>query len=645
MSSSLCPGVLAQQDQDPPELVAIKLGVPGVKAFVKSGGRFTGQKNGRGQTAAMLAAASSPEVIEAFHNAGGVFNDDQDVDGKTAAIYLLAIKPHPDPGAVPYELERARAVAAFVRSGGRFTEIRDKKGLTPSILAMNHPVTICEYRKGLGPDSEFRAGLGNRQELIAVVGGPAAIRTFSESGGVFTSLTDSSGKTAGEWARSKGAEVLAAYNDAVKRQGGLEYVSGDDEYSALKNAQRIESFRKAGCMFDDRPNKSGLTAEVIAILGGPKVVEAFSLNGGRFTNRINSEGLTTGDLAARYDGGGGLLDAYRAAVKRQGGLTLNGPADEYEAIRMGSSAIEEFVKHGGKFDDVPDTQDLTPGMVAASTGQAAIEAFARAGGRFTDRQNKLGYTAAMVAAYYGADAIAAFVRAGGVFTGQQDHRGNTVGMIVAMRQDDTFPDAVIELHFLGKAMHGGQLNLGRAAIDAFIAGGGKFTDQQNAHGRTAAMYAIQNGAEAVRSFAAARGHFTDQEDKAGFTSEIYAALADPDTIRAFVGSGGHFTEHLTSKGLSSEFAVARGTAEQIRAYSESGGIFTDRKSPDGLDSAKLASGAGLDEIGALPLADLDEATRALLLQRKEQITRRNLEATRAYQEALTRQGGLRHVVE
>ncbi len=636
-------GACAQMAHDQPELVAVEHGVSGIEAFVKAGGKFTGKKNERGQTAAMLAAASSPEVIEAFHEAGGVFTDDQDEDGKTAAFYLLQLKAHPGPGAVRYHLERAKAVESFVKAGGRFTEISDKKGLTPSTLVMDDPVAICAYRKGLPPDADWRVGLGNRRELMAIVGGTAGIRAYVESGGVFTSLTDGAGKTAGDWATSKGGEVLAAYNEAVKREGGLEHVTSDDEYTALRSAQRVEAFVKAGCQFDDRPNTNGLRAEEMAILGGPKVVEAFSLHGGRFTNRLNSAGHSAADLAAQYDPGDpGVLKAYRAAVKRQGGLASIAAIDEYQAIRMGPLGIEDFVKRGGRFDDAPNAEDLTPAMVAASAEPETIEAFAKAGGKFTDWQNKLGYTAAMAAAYYGADAIRAFARAGGVFTNKQNHQGNTVGMIVAARQDDSFPDGKIELRFADKAMREGAVNPGGAAIDAFYAGGGRFSDQQNWYGRTAAMYAAQNGPEAIKAFARAGGHFTDQEDKAGFTAEIYAVFSGPETIRAFAAAGGRFSDHVTSKGKSSELAVAEGSADQITAFSESGGIFTDRKT-EGMTSAMLASSAGAGEIQALAAFGSDAETASLFAKRKEQLVARDVEAERAYQEALKRQGGLRHI--
>jgi len=384
--------------------------------------------------------------------------------------------------------------------------------------------------------------------------------------------------------------------------------------------------------------------EEMAILGGPKVVEAFSRYGGRFTDRLNTAGHSAADLAAQYDPGfPGLLEAYRAAVKHQGGLGSIAAIDEYQAIRMGPLGIEDFVKRGGRFDDAPNTEDLTPAMVAASEGPAAIEAFAKAGGKFNDWQNKLGYTAAMAAAYYGADAIRAFTRAGGVFTDQQNHQGDTVGMIVAMRQDDSFPNGPMELRFADKAMHGCEVNPGRAAIDAFYAGGGHFTDQQNWYARTAAMYAVMNGPEAMKAFARAGGHFTDQEDKAGITAEIYAALGGPDAIRAFAAAGGRFSDHVTSKGRSSELAVAAGSAEKITAFSESGGVFTDRKIAEGVTSATLASSAGAGEIQALANFGSDEATSSLFAKRKEELAARDVEAARAYQEALKRQGGLRHI--
>src|ERR1700723_3202110 len=73
----------------PPELSVVEHGVAGIDAFAKAGGRFTGQKNAYGQTAAMIVAQKSAEEITAFVKAGGVFTEDQDTSGRTAAIYAV----------------------------------------------------------------------------------------------------------------------------------------------------------------------------------------------------------------------------------------------------------------------------------------------------------------------------------------------------------------------------------------------------------------------------------------------------------------------------------------------------------------------------------------------------------------------------
>src|SRR6266566_8957680 len=62
----------------PPELSVVEHGVTGIDAFAKAGGRFTGQKNEYGQSAAMIVAQKSAEVIAAFVKAGRVFTEDQD---------------------------------------------------------------------------------------------------------------------------------------------------------------------------------------------------------------------------------------------------------------------------------------------------------------------------------------------------------------------------------------------------------------------------------------------------------------------------------------------------------------------------------------------------------------------------------------
>ncbi|MFC5863727.1 hypothetical protein ACFPT7_15575 [Acidicapsa dinghuensis] len=620
---------------------AVEGGVSGIEAFARTGGRFIGQKNSGGQTAAMLAAASSPEVIAAFRKAGGTFTEEKDSSGHNAADYVLQVKPHPDPGAAQYYRERAKAIDAFAEAGGRFALQDGRVSTNTIVLLMQNPASLCAFRRAIGPDVDLRSSISNIQELMAVNGGATAIQAFAAAGHVFTS-NNSLGESAAQLAARKGASVLQAYDSAVERQGGLEYISTDDEYSALRSPAAVESFAKAGCKFDDRPNRKGLTAEATAILHGAKVVEAFSEYGGKFTNRLTPQGLTAGDMARREElNSAGVLIAYRAALKRQGGLIFDLPKDEYEATRIGAPGIEAFVHQGGRFTDTPNVQDLTSAIIAASSGAEAIEAFARAGGHFTDWQNKQGYTAAMAAAYSGADAIAAFAEAGGHFTEQQNHVGDTAALIVAMRPDDLGP-GMQELHFrLGDMFIDGKQR-GAAAIEAFYAAGGRFADHQNSLGNTAAMSVIENGPAAIRAFAHAGGHFTEQEDKAGLTAEIYAAYDDPETIKAFSEAGGRFTTRVSSSGMTSEIAAAESTVDQITAYSQAGGVFTDRKTREGWTSAMIATNHGGWILRHEPSTDIPD-TIATQKAVKTDFAQEDAEASKAYQEALQRQGGLLHV--
>lgn len=72
-----------------------------------------------------------------------------------------------------------------------------------------------------------------------------------------------------------------------------------------------------------------------------------------------------------------------------------------------------------------------------------------------------------------------------------------------------------------------------AAIKAFVEVGGKFDDQQDANGTTAAMHAAFRGADAIRAFAEVGGKFTDQQNKYGETAAIYATRVGPSAINAF----------------------------------------------------------------------------------------------------------------
>ena len=67
--------------------------------------------------------------------------------------------------------------------------------------------------------------------------------------------------------------AVAAYDEAVRVQGGLIYLSKDDEFSALANPARIASFVGAGNQFDYRRGEFGRTAGMrAAIAGAPGLV-------------------------------------------------------------------------------------------------------------------------------------------------------------------------------------------------------------------------------------------------------------------------------------------------------------------------------------------------------------------------------------
>jgi len=123
---------------------------------------------------------------------------------------------------------------------------------------------------------------------------------------------------------------------------------------------------------------------------------------------------------------------------------------------------------------------------------------------------------------------------------------------------------------------------------------------------------------------------------------VYAAFS-VSTVNAFFEAGGRFTEHQSESGVTSEMTAASGDADVITSFSKAGGIFTDRKNKDGWTSQMLAS--NLSEWSALEIAremkrPVSDALRADL---KKQYAARDVAAAKAYQEALVRQGGLRHV--
>ncbi len=508
-----------QGSDDPPELHAVWHGVQGIDAFVKAGEKFIGQKNEYGQTAAMLAAIRGlPEIVEAFLKAGGKFTEAKDKSGRTAAMYIVNLNS--GPGSVdftkPVDYDaRCRVIEIFSRVGGRFTDDRDVYGRTAAMDAVSNPKVIAAFVKAGGRFTNQQDSSGYTAAMGAVMYEAENVRAFARAGGKFTSQSNAVGQTAEDIPAGRGSDpltpnrgrsVLDAYREAVRAQGGLIYISTDDEFTALRNPRAIESFVKSGKHFDNGPDKDGMTAAMLAIGKGPKTLEAFIAFGGKFTTQQNKNGETAAKIASNYNSTRypGILDVYDEAVRKQGGLVSVTPVDEYEAVRMGPPGIDGFIK-AGKFTDHPNRDDLTSAMIAAARSPEVITAFAKAGGRFTDTQNKLGYTAAMVAVLNGPDATKAFARAGGHFTEQQDHHGRTAGMLCASRQDDYFPPAAMELKLTPRLMKGGLVNEGGAAIQAFAEAGGRFTDQQDSLGRTAAMQAVFNGPEAIRAFAKAGG--------------------------------------------------------------------------------------------------------------------------------------------
>ena len=628
----------------PPELSVVEQGVARIDAFAKAGGRFTGQKNEYGQSAAMIAAQKSAEVITAFVKAGGVFTEDQDKGGRTAAIY--AVDCNIGRGTPNHHDESVQAIEAFARVGGRFSGAQDERGYSAAIQVLSGcpPEAIAAFARAGGKFGNEQTKSGYTAGMYALMHGADIVRAFSAAGGKFTSQHTTGWLTVKDIAAKAKPDVQQAYEEALRRQGGLLYLSTEDEFTALTTPEAVESFVKAGGHFDDRQDSIGMTPAMRAVQHGPDVLKAFAAYGGRFTTQQDLYGDTAETLVRVAGYGPGLLAAYNDAVGKQGGLITLPPKDEYEAARIGAAAVAIFVKAGGKFTDIPNQDDMTSAMIAASSGPETITAYAKAGGHFSDWQNKDGYTAAIVAVIRGADAINAFARAGGHFTDQHDHRGMTAAMWAASRNDvlDRQKNARQELHFANWATFG-VVNEGPGAIEAFSVAGGRFTDQQDNRGRTAAMYAIENGPAAITAFGKAGGHFTEQEDNAGLTAEVYAVARGPDRIKGFIKRGRALHRSPVCTGWSSEKMAACGGPEQITAFSLAGGVFTDRKDNDGWTSQMLATNMaeymaqGIAKQQKVPLTD---ALRAAM---KKQYSNRDAAAAKAYGEAILRQGGLRHI--
>jgi ankyrin repeat protein len=589
--SDFAPYLIESSQSD--EVKAAGRGKEGIEEFVKSGGKFTDRQDGYGLTSGMAAAWKGAEAINAFSRAGGKFSDQPTKHGDTAAI--LSVRS-PDATA---------AIPAFFKAGGRFST---KPNYAARTAAM------------------FAAG-----------GGPAIIQVFAAAGGKFTSQSDAAAWSAATLASAKGPEATEAYDRAITQQGGLIYISDDDEFSAVKNQSRIASFVGAGGRFDFRQNKQGLTAAMLAVSGGPEVIRAFAAAGGKFSDQHDENFNTAESMASREPG---RLQAFLEAVKQQGGLVTPMPTDQYAAAREGALAISVFANGGGRFTDDPSSDDLTSAMIAASGGADAIVAFSKAGGRFTDRQNNQGYTAAMTAIISGPDAIRAFARAGGHFTDQQDYRGKTAAIWSVTRNQLGWPSAREGLKFPPQHMDLPNREKGDT-IRAFSEAGGHFDDHQDHNGMTAGMDALLNSPGAVKAFYEAGGRFTDQQTKSGLTAEIFAMNAGPETITAFGEAGGHFSIGQPKGSQSVEWMAASRMPEWITAFSKAGGKFTDHyygSWTTEMIASNMSEFAAQEEAARLKQPISDE----LRAKWKAKDAERDKVAAIAYQEAIGRQGSLVH---
>ncbi len=302
----------------PPELLAVFGGMRTLGPYVKAGGRFTGQKNAFGQTAAMLAASNSAEVIELFYRSGGRFTDDKDKEGRTAAFYAVDDRFH---GSQKSE-ERPDAIAAFIKFGGRFTDDEDRSGRTVASIVVKSPADIPAFLGAGGRFADDSHMTGYNVGMEALMSGVRSIEAFSSAGGKFNSHQVNY-KSAGEMATMRGGAVLEAYNKAIERQGGLVYISSDDERSALKSPLRIESFVKTGGRFDDRTDSLGQTVAMAAMWDGPVIAKAFLTFGGHLTTQQDKYG----DTAEQYCRDIATKALFQEAVARQGGLITLIPAE------------------------------------------------------------------------------------------------------------------------------------------------------------------------------------------------------------------------------------------------------------------------------------------------------------------------------
>lgn len=138
---------------------------------------------------------------------------------------------------------------------------------------------------------------------------------------------------------------------------------------------------------------------------------------------------------------------------------------------------------------------------------------------------------------------------------------------------------------------------GADSIRAFAAAGGKFTDERDYAGQTAAHHVVirlvgGQKRRAMKAFVAAGGTFIDQQDMNGNTPAILAAHQGPDAVSAFAEAGGKFSDKQDRFGDSAAHIIAHQGADAIRAFAAAGGKFIDQKNADGDTAAMLAAGTG-----------------------------------------------------
>jgi hypothetical protein len=140
-------------------------------------------------------------------------------------------------------------------------------------------------------------------------------------------------------------------------------------------------------------------------------------------------------------------------------------------------------------------------------------------------------------------------------------------------------------------------------ILAFAKCGGKFTDQHDILGNTAAHHAATSE-DKIEAFVKAGGKFNDKQNGSGDTPAHYAGRT-LSRMRAFVRSGGKFTDKYNQNGETVGHYAAQLGAEAIKLYTDNGGKFTDKKDAWGRTAAYYVCTKGDEESKASMKAFMD----------------------------------------